>query len=78
MSEIREQQTPAEAAPVDVEACLETLVGGGKTGGGLSLGDALRRLDGFSRAPGVDPRLRHFLERRSYVKALEHLRSGRK
>ena len=25
---------------------------------------------------GVDPQLRHFLQRRSYSKALEHLRGG--
>ena len=39
---------------------------------------ALRRVDGLTQSLGPDtpPQLRHFLERRSYVKALEYLQSG--
>lgn len=36
---------------------------------------ALRRVDGLTQSLGPDtpPQLRHFLQRRSYVKALEYL-----
>ena len=39
---------------------------------------ALRRVDGLTQSLGPDtpPQLRHFLERRSYVKALEYLQSA--
>lgn len=43
--------------------------------GGVPAVEALRRLDAMAadRATALDPRLRHFLERRSYVKALDWL-----
>ena len=39
---------------------------------------ALRRVDGLTQSLGPDtpPQLRHFLQRRSYVKALEYLQQG--
>ena len=39
---------------------------------------AMERLDGWvaEHRSAMDPRLAHFLERRSYVKALDFLRSG--
>ena len=39
---------------------------------------ALRRVDGLTQSLGPDtpPQLRHFLQRRSYVKALEFLQQG--
>ena len=39
---------------------------------------ALRQVDDLTRALGPDtpPQLRHFLQRRSYVKALEYLQQG--
>ncbi|MDE2769021.1 MAG: hypothetical protein OXO54_00215 [Chloroflexota bacterium] len=39
---------------------------------------ALRRVDGLTQSLGPDtpPQLRHFLQRRSYIKALEYLQSG--
>ena len=39
---------------------------------------ALRRVDGLTQSlgPDIPPQLRHFLERRSYVKALEFLQSA--
>ena len=39
---------------------------------------ALRRVDALTQSPSGDipPQLRHFLERRSYVKALEFLQSA--
>ena len=39
---------------------------------------ALRQVDDLTQALGPDtpPQLRHFLQRRSYVKALEYLQSG--
>ncbi len=42
------------------------------------LGQALRRVDDLTGAlpPSAPPQLRHFLERRSYVKALALLRGG--
>jgi hypothetical protein len=39
---------------------------------------ALHRVDSLTQSLGADtpPQLRHFLQRRSYVKALEYLQSG--
>jgi hypothetical protein len=39
---------------------------------------ALQRVDGLTQSLGADvpPQLRHFLQRRSYVKALEYLQTG--
>ncbi len=39
---------------------------------------ALRRVDGLTQSLGPDtpPQLRHFLQRRSYLKALEYLQQG--
>lgn len=39
---------------------------------------ALRHVDDLTQSLGPDapPQLRHFLQRRSYVKALEYLQSG--
>ncbi len=43
-----------------------------------AFGDALTRLDALAGDPKADlhPRLRHYLERRSYGKALEWLRES--
>jgi hypothetical protein len=41
------------------------------TSGEGQLGDALRQLDGFAAELGGE--LGHFLQRRSYIKALAHL-----
>ena len=42
------------------------------------LQSALSRVDGLTQSLGPDtpPQLRHFLQRRSYVKALEYLQQG--
>lgn len=54
---------------------LETVVNGAQPGG-PSLGDALAGLDELStdRHQVTDAKLRHYLERRSYGKAYDHLR----
>ncbi len=46
--------------------------------GGLAMGDALRQLDEIAKteADNLDPQLRHFLEKRSYEKALAFLDSS--
>lgn len=43
-----------------------------------NVADHLLKLDALQRAiaPTAPPQLRHFLERRSYVKALEYLQTG--
>ena len=54
---------------------LDTVVNGAKPGG-TALGDALTGLDELSkdREQVTDPKLRHYLENRSYRKAYDHLR----
>jgi hypothetical protein len=56
---------------------LETVVNGA-TPGGPGLGDSLAGLDSLAtdKEKVPDPKLRHYLERRSYGKAYEYIRSG--
>ena len=59
---------------------LETLLRaiGPPPGPPADLQAALQRVDGLTQSLGADvpPQLRHFLQRRSYVKALEYLQTG--
>ncbi len=70
MSESRAEMTQA----------LETLLRaiGPPPGPPGQLQAALRQVDDLTQALGPDtpPQLRHFLQRRSYVKALEYLKDG--
>jgi hypothetical protein len=54
---------------------LDTIVNGAKSEG-PSITDALTGLDEIANDPqsGLDPKLKHYLERRSYIKALDHIR----
>lgn len=64
----------------DLTQALETLLRtiGPPPAPAAELQTALRRVDGLTQSLGPDTpaQLRHFLERRSYVKALEYLRGG--
>ena len=64
----------------ELTQALETLLRaiGPPPGPAAELQAALRRVDGLTQSLGPDtpPQLRHFLQRRSYVKALEYLQSG--
>ena len=54
---------------------LETIVNGAKPEG-PTIAEALAGLDEIAGDPEVDldPKLKHYLERRSYIKALDHIR----
>ena len=54
---------------------LETIVNGAKPGG-TTIADALDGLDEIANGSDseLDPKLKHYLERRSYIKALDHIR----
>ena len=54
---------------------LETVVNGAKHGG-PTLRESLTALDEMAVNPssGLDPKLQHYLEKRSYTKAFYHLR----
>lgn len=64
----------------ELTQALETLLGaiGPPPAPAAELQAALRRVDGLTQSlgPEIPPQLRHFLQRRSYVKALEYLQSG--
>lgn len=64
----------------DLTQALETLLRtiGPPPGPPAELQAALRRVDGLTQSLGPDTpaQLRHFLERRSYVKALEYLQGA--
>ncbi len=75
MSEVSVDSAPAPEGGESLEACLKAVVDGPSHSGTLSVADALRRLDALARAEHLDERLRHYLQRRSYVKALEHMRA---
>ncbi len=64
----------------ELTQALETLLRaiGPPPGLPAELQAALRRVDGLTQAlgPETPAQLRHFLQRRSYVKALEYLQSG--
>ncbi|MCC5808187.1 MAG: hypothetical protein JJU00_17805 [Opitutales bacterium] len=76
MSEITVDPNSAGGAADDLEECLKAVVEGPFYAGSLSVADALPRLDALARAEHLDERLRHYLQRRSYVKALEHVRAA--
>ncbi|MFW6354394.1 MAG: hypothetical protein ACOC3I_08425 [Verrucomicrobiota bacterium] len=46
---------------------------------GLSVAEALAQLDALARDPAadLDPHLRHYLQKRSYVKALAFVEDGK-
>lgn len=54
---------------------LETIVNGAKPDG-PTIAEALKGLDEIAvdSASELDPKLKHYLERRSYIKALDHIR----
>lgn len=60
-----------------LEQSLEAIVDPNAIEGGPSIMDALQEVETVLKndTDSMDPQLRHFLERRSYVKALEHLRT---
>ena len=64
----------------ELTQALETLLRaiGPPPGPPAELQAALRQLDGLTQSLGPDTpaQLRHFLQRRSYVKALEYLQSA--
>ncbi len=61
----------------EVENCLRVITNPREAGSG-ELSGALGRLDGILREAELDlhPRLKHFLENRSYAKALTWLEGG--
>ena len=76
MSEITVDSAAERDAGDELEACLKAVVEGPFYDGTLSVAEALARLDAIARAEHLDERLRHYLQRRSYVKALEHVRAA--
>ncbi len=58
---------------VTVRRDLESVLGKRDLPDGMALGDVLGRLDEAAGAEGLPARLVHYLERRSYVKALDWL-----
>lgn len=54
---------------------LETIVNGAKPGG-TTIAEALAGLDEIANGSDTElnPKLKHYLERRSYIKALDHIR----
>lgn len=64
----------------ELTQALETLLRaiGPPPGPPAELQAALRHVDGLTQSlgPDIPPQLRHFLQRRSYVKALEYLQGA--
>lgn len=52
---------------------LESIIGKRPLQAGESMLDVMGRLDAEAKSSQVSERLRHYLERRSYVKALEFI-----
>lgn len=54
---------------------LETIINGAKPDG-PTISEALAGLDEIANGADseLDPKLKHYLERRSYIKALDHIR----
>lgn len=63
------------SAEQEVKTALEAFLEATRTGDGVSLSRSMDRLDQFAagQEAGLSPRLKHFLERRSYAKALAFL-----
>jgi hypothetical protein len=59
----------------NLSTLLETVVNGTQTGG-PSLREALREMDSIAKNPkrDINPKLKHYLERRSYSKALDWIK----
>ena len=58
----------------EIISCLQ-IITSTQSNGGKKLSDSLRTLDSITHDSNIDlnPRLRHFLENRSYIKALQFL-----
>lgn len=56
-----------------IKTDLEAIIAGQPTGQNGSIIESMHRLDSVSKSPEVPGQLRHYLERRSYVKALQFL-----
>lgn len=74
-SKMREDKDLIEERVRDL---LTTFVSSGQTGGGISIVEILRELDQICREHkrSLSPQLIHYMERRSYQKALTWLETG--